>query len=177
MHSHQTRLPRAACSLHVSKCWQDLSWKILIRRLSALKNNLLMLPLLFQVDLEPEGKVFVVITLTGSFTEGKGVPLACFHKGFTSGVCYCHQLQNKCHSPLSTVGYYAQSILEWLEVRIGLLLTSRAVVQLLCCCSDLGRGELCHIQPGLFIWGCPWSRLFLPRVLFIWVLLEGQVSV
>ena len=51
-----------------------------------------MLPLLFQVDLEPEGKVFVVITLTGSFTEGKGVSLACFHKGFTFGVCYCHQL-------------------------------------------------------------------------------------
>lgn len=25
----------------------------------------------FQLDLEPEGKVFVVITLTGSFTEGK----------------------------------------------------------------------------------------------------------
>lgn len=33
----------------------------------------------FQVDLEPEGKVFVVISLTGNFTEGKGVALACFH--------------------------------------------------------------------------------------------------
>lgn len=44
----------------------------------ALKNSLLIFPLLFQVDLEPEGKVFVVITLTGSFTEGKGIILARF---------------------------------------------------------------------------------------------------
>lgn len=59
-------------------CWPDLSCKI-PRRVFAQKNNLLMIPLLFQVDLEPEGKVFVVITLTGSFTEGKGIILACFH--------------------------------------------------------------------------------------------------
>lgn len=35
------------------------------------------------MDLEPEGKVFVVITLTGSFTEGKGVTLACSHSELT----------------------------------------------------------------------------------------------
>ena len=33
--------------------------------------NITYFPLSFEVDLEPEGKVFVVITLTGSFTEGK----------------------------------------------------------------------------------------------------------
>lgn len=48
----------------------------------------------FQVDLEPEGKVFVVITLTGSFTEGKGVTLACFHSELDSGLCSCHQFQS-----------------------------------------------------------------------------------
>lgn len=41
----------------------------------------------FQVDLEPEGKVFVVITLTGSFTEGKGVTLPCSHSELDSGLC------------------------------------------------------------------------------------------
>ena len=33
------------------------------------------------MDLEPEGKVFVVITLTGSFTEGKS------EFGVVSGIC------------------------------------------------------------------------------------------
>ena len=33
------------------------------------------------MDLEPEGKVFVVITLTGSFTEGKN------EFGMVSGIC------------------------------------------------------------------------------------------
>lgn len=47
----------------------------------------------FQVDLEPEGKVFVVITLTGSFTEGKGVTLACFYLELGSALCPCHQFQ------------------------------------------------------------------------------------
>lgn len=61
----------------IIKCWQYLSCKI-PRRVFALKNNLLIFPLLFQVDLEPEGKVFVVITLTGSFTEGKGIIFGLF---------------------------------------------------------------------------------------------------
>lgn len=75
----------------IIKCWQDLPHKI-PRRVVALKNNLLTFPLLFQVDLEPEGKVFVVITLTGSFTEGKGIILACFRYELDSGVCCCHQV-------------------------------------------------------------------------------------
>lgn len=53
--------------------------------------------------------------------------------------------------PTQVACYCTQRILEWLEVRIGLLLTSCAAVHLLCCCSDLGPGDLCHAQPGLFI--------------------------
>jgi len=64
--------------INVIKYFQDLSCKI-PRGVFFLKSDLLTFPLLFQVDLEPEGKVFVVITLTGSFTEGKGIILPCFH--------------------------------------------------------------------------------------------------
>lgn len=142
------------------------------------QNNLLTLPLLFQVDLEPEGKVFVVITLTGSFTEGKGLIFGLFWltahlwRVLLPSVTKQCAREHLCPRRLHVVA--GQRLLKQLASSEGLLLTSRAAVHLVCCCSDLGPRELIHAQPALFIWSCPSNGFFLSLVLFTCVPLEGR---
>lgn len=147
----------------------------------ALKNNILTFPLLFQVDLEPEGKVFVVITLTGSFTEGRGIILACFHWELGSGVCSCHQLPSSTQADdILYAGHVLLHAGDFLSdegnLEGAIPNGSRCACPLLCCCSDLRPRELTHAWSGLFIWNCPSNGLVLSLGLFTWVPLEGQAK-
>lgn len=53
------------------------SWSVpfLFSSLSMQKHNCAFVFVCLQMDLEPEGKVYVHITLTGSFTDGKSAPV------------------------------------------------------------------------------------------------------
>lgn len=88
------------------------------------------------MDLEPEGKVFVVITLTGSFTEGKGLIFGLFwltahlwHVLLPSVTKQCAS-EHLCPRMLHVVAH--QRLLKRLASSEGLLLTSHAAVHLVC---------------------------------------------
>lgn len=153
---------------NIIKCWQDYSGK------KTQSSNISFC--FFQVDLEPEGKVFVVITLTGSFTEGKGVALACFHPELGSALCPCHQLQSRADVWLLQ-GATCCGVPEvsWVmgEIWEGLLVTAGAVCAL---CSALRPGEPGPAHSGSFPWSCPSDRLFLSLLLFTWLPVEGQAE-
>lgn len=141
------------------------------------ETNLLTFPFLFfQVDLEPEGKVFVVITLTGNFTEGKGVALACFHSELDCSVSLPSVPEQCRHLDFSGAPCCGVPEVSWVmgEIWKGLLVAAGAVCAL---CCDLRPGQLagCALS-ALFPWSCPSDRLFLSLVLFTWLPLQGQAE-